>query len=92
MARPASELVRAGLTPEQILAAYSPGGWWYARDWRGQKGQRPTPQQVVDTAGALSASAPTVRNKHNADPNEVTPDMTEDEVRAVMQRMGMGAR
>lgn len=64
VARPASELIRAGLTPEQILAAYSPGGWWYAHDWRGQKGQRPTPQQIVDTAGLIESvdnGAPVVR-------------------------------
>jgi hypothetical protein len=24
------------------------GAWWYANDWRGQRGQRPEPQQLPD--------------------------------------------
>lgn len=97
LARPAADLIRAGKTAADVLAAYSPGGWWYANDWRGKKGQAPTVQQVIDTAGLTAPAAERVpdnmlnrqpvRNKHNADPNEVTPDMTPDEVRVVLRRM-----
>lgn len=33
----------AGITPEQIARF---GKYWYAQDWRGKKGQAPTPAQV----------------------------------------------
>lgn len=39
----AKMLKKAGATPEQIAAF---GSWWYDNDWRGKKGQPPTPAQV----------------------------------------------
>ena len=36
------------------------GGYWYSRDWRGQKGNPPTPPQVTSTWGA----ATTYRDKN----------------------------
>lgn len=42
-----------GVTPEKILQDYSRGGVWYTKDWRGQKGQTPTLQQVLDTWGTF---------------------------------------
>lgn len=38
------ELRAVGATPEQIIAF---GDWWYANDWRGQKGQTPKPADVA---------------------------------------------
>jgi len=32
-----------------------PGGYWYAHDWRGQKGEAPTPHFVTNTWGAATA-------------------------------------
>jgi len=45
---------KAGATPEQIEAF---GSWWYADDWRGQKGQPPTPAQVREVWGRFKKSA-----------------------------------
>lgn len=30
--------------------------WWYANDWRGKKGQPPTPGQIADSWGAFESS------------------------------------
>jgi hypothetical protein len=46
----------------QILARYGPdppgdGGWhWYSDDWRGQRGDMPTPAQVVETIAKRRAA------------------------------------
>lgn len=40
VAKPAKELLSAGYTVAQVLAAFGPGGWWY-KTWRGAKGQKP---------------------------------------------------
>jgi hypothetical protein len=91
VARQASDLIRAGFDPEHIEREYSQGGWWYANDWRGKKGQPPTAEQIIATAGQTKARAngnrQTGRNKYNADPNEITPDMTEEESTEVWNRM-----
>lgn len=53
------ELLKAGYTPGDVEACYSPDGWWYQNDWRGQKGQRPTPEQIIQTIKqALEESHP----------------------------------
>lgn len=49
----AKRLADAGVTEKQIRAEYGPGGKWYRLDWRGKKGQKPTPEQVVATWGTL---------------------------------------
>lgn len=49
LAKPSKELLDAGYLPEQVKTFYSPGEWWYTHDWRGQKGQPPTPEQVLET-------------------------------------------
>lgn len=36
------DLARVGYTAEQIISVFGPEGAWYQHDWRGQKGQRPT--------------------------------------------------
>ena len=53
LGRSASKLVKAGYLPELVEINYSPGGWWYTHDWRGQKGEMPTPEQIVETIGRL---------------------------------------
>ena len=54
LGRSASKLVKAGYLPELVEINYSPGGWWYTHDWRGQKGEMPTPEQIVETIGRLA--------------------------------------
>ena len=49
LAKPSKELLVAGYLPEQVKTFYSPGDWWYTHDWRGQKGQPPTPEQILET-------------------------------------------
>ena len=49
LAKPSKELLDAGYLPEQVKTFYSLGNWWYANDWRGQKGQPPTPEQILET-------------------------------------------
>lgn len=43
------ELLVAGYMPEQVEQLYSPGGWWYQNDWRGQKGNFPKPENIGET-------------------------------------------
>lgn len=57
---PAAQLIDAGYTEEQVRTHYArPDGWWYQRDWRGQKGEYPRPGQVIETIyGAIEQSRP----------------------------------
>lgn len=32
-----------------ILERYGPSGWWYENDWRGQKGEQPTVDALIET-------------------------------------------
>ena len=59
LAKQAGDLVRAGYAPEFVEREYSTGGWWYSNDWRGKKGQNPTPEQVAQTIGQIKASVET---------------------------------
>lgn len=43
LAQSSKKLRSAGATPKQIEGF---GAWWYENDWRGKKGQPPTPAQV----------------------------------------------
>lgn len=36
----------------------APGAWWWKHDWRGKKGERPTPQAIRETWGAWDKEAP----------------------------------
>ena len=47
--------ILGAVTPADVRASYGAGGWWYTHDWRGKKGQRPTPAQVRETWGQWSA-------------------------------------
>lgn len=53
LGRSASKLVKAGYLSEQIETAYCQEGWWYQNDWRGQKGEMPTPEQIIETIGRV---------------------------------------
>jgi len=46
------KLREAEYTPEDVRAFRA---WWMANDWRGQKGQLPTPEQVRDAIGQYKA-------------------------------------
>lgn len=45
----ASELLRAGYTPEQIIVAYAGPDSWWRKNWRGQKGAPPTQGGITQT-------------------------------------------
>jgi len=49
LGKAASALLKAEYTPEQVEVVYAAGGWWYRQDWRGQRGDPPTPEQVGET-------------------------------------------
>ena len=49
LAKPSKELLEAGYLPAQVKTYYSSGDWWYTNDWRGQRGQPPTPEQILET-------------------------------------------
>ncbi len=51
LGKPAKELLGMSATPELVSEHYGPGGWWYKTDWRGKKGEAPTPNQVIETWG-----------------------------------------
>jgi hypothetical protein len=48
-------------TPERIREIYGPGGEWYRKDWRGRKGDAPTPENILETWGFFTASIPDER-------------------------------
>lgn len=56
------------VTPELLRANYNGHGYWTEHDWRGQKGQRPTPAQIRQTWGKW-LTAP--RQKHAGEPKPV---------------------
>jgi len=51
-------LLKAGYTPDQVERLYGTHGWWYQADWRGQKGQPPTPEEICNTIRQGMASDP----------------------------------
>lgn len=56
LGKSASKLVKAGYDSQYIWVHYCDSYqdcWWYANDWRGQKGEMPTPEQVVETIGRV---------------------------------------
>jgi hypothetical protein len=48
---------------QQIIREYGLGGIWYKTDWRGQKGQKPTLEQVVQTWNNLNTVIPDKRTE-----------------------------
>jgi hypothetical protein len=65
----AKDLLSASIppTPERVREIYGPGGWWYREDWRGRKGDAPTPENILETWGALGGPSKASRN----DPDDV---------------------
>ena len=47
-----AELIKAEYLPAHITRAYQGDNcWWRRNDWRGKKGQPPTPEQIIATIG-----------------------------------------
>lgn len=74
LGRAATQLIKANIPRESIQDIYrKPGGWWYKYDWRGQRGQQPTPEQVIETVGRGRIS-------HQVEDEEPPPLEPEDEL------------
>ena len=58
----AAQLARVEATADLVRQHYGPGGWWYQCDWRGQKGEFPRPEQVIETWGQWERAAPPAVN------------------------------
>lgn len=59
--REAKQLTAAACPPAagDLRAHYqAPDAWWWKHDWRGKKGQRPTPAAIRETWGAWDKEAP----------------------------------
>jgi hypothetical protein len=54
--RRAEELLGAKITPtpEKIRTIYGPLGKWTREDWRGKRGDHPTPENILETWPALA--------------------------------------
>ena len=57
-----------GFDLEVMRRQYGIGGIWYLWDWRGKKGELPTPALIRETFGALKPPIPTNGNGHNGTP------------------------
>jgi len=66
--RRAKQLLLATIPPtgDLIRALYSPGGWWYRSDFRGKKGDKPTPEWILQTWPEANA-APTPAGERRMD-------------------------
>jgi hypothetical protein len=53
LAKEAKAVIQSGYSPEQVTAAYSAGGAWYSKDWRGRKGQTPNTANIRETIKEL---------------------------------------
>ena len=63
LGKAAAQLARVEATADLIRQHYGPGGWWYSHDWRGQKGEFPRPEQVIETWGQWARPAPVANGK-----------------------------
>lgn len=70
----ASQLRAGDYTPEQVVAVYSPGGAWYKIDFRGKKGQKPTPGQMPQTIKNLLEKPQSIQEKSLRQLEEMYPD------------------
>ena len=86
-------LYNAQVRPTAALVAREygqPTGYWYAQDWRGQKGQPPAPHDVTNTWGAATTFKAVKTNGHpRAAPNGYPPQ--EDGTAALRARYGAPA-
>lgn len=67
LGKAASSLSKQSYSPEFIRAHYGPGAWWYLSDWRGKKGELPTPEQIIETIGRVTLT-PTTNGFHPPGP------------------------
>ena len=64
-------------TPEYIIERYSSEtGHWRMNDWRGRKGNMPTPEQCVDEITTVAHAPKLSSNGHHAPERPVTIDPT----------------
>ena len=49
--------------PEEVRLRYGKEGWWWSDDWRGQRGEWPSPATVRETWGRWTKPAPTPARK-----------------------------
>ncbi len=59
LARSARKLHKSGYSAQKVASLYAVGkdgrkAAWYEQDWRGKRGQRPTPEQIEQTIAVLS--------------------------------------
>lgn len=57
-AKQLSQATTPSPSPALVRAQYGANGWWWADDWRGQKGEFPEPETVLRTWGHWQIRAP----------------------------------
>lgn len=91
--RAAADLRRAGYTPEDVRSL---NAFWYANDWRGQRGSPPTPEQLAEglarmrrdkraparSFGFSRANSAAIADYAQRDESYIPPGMTRDEYHA----------
>lgn len=65
MSKVARELFQAGYASKQIIHVYSEGGAWYKKDFRGEKGQKPSPELIPRTIKNLLEQPKTLDDSIN---------------------------
>jgi len=64
--------------------------WWFKNDWRGAKGQFPTPENVWDNIGKLHASMPEIYTNGNGKVSKVAASLAAcDEVEQMLREQGL---
>jgi hypothetical protein len=58
LCKDAKQLCLAGYTPEIIRRVYGKKSVWYILDWRGQKGEPPTPPVILETIAKYKDAQP----------------------------------
>lgn len=66
----ASQFLKAGYTSGQIAVWYGQDGWWYQNDWRGQRGDPPSLEQISSTIGKARDGVRTSTNGPRASPQK----------------------
>jgi len=51
VARFASDVFKAGGTPDMVMANYGPGKWYWDEDWKGKRGDSLTESDIRRTWG-----------------------------------------
>ncbi|HSW62685.1 MAG TPA: hypothetical protein VLH56_05160, partial [Dissulfurispiraceae bacterium] len=90
MAREAKDLHTAGYSADDVLLAFGDAGPWYQRDWRGQRGERPSLGVIRDQIkDLLSPIAPPAWPGHPKPPNgrDRSPDALDQEIERRRKRI-----